>query len=586
MFRSLQFFIRYGWKYDKWYIIEKILAQLTGSLTPLALTILPKFIIDELMGPQRVERLALLAALLTGSVFLMQALSTFLSKDSFSHRCRVEAAFQSNLHAAQARADFGRLEDPAFLDLRQKAEKFLGCDYHGFGYLLDCALDICGQCITLVGISAVVFTLNGWLILLFAAMALLGGLAEMRAKRKAMALYDQVNRSCRGWMYYSGLFGDFRYGKEVRLNGIADWLLAREKRYMDDSNAAGERQNSYYIASGIAGATCNFVQQAAAYAYLCARVVGGAIGIGDFSMYTAAVTTFGASLRRVMDSFVEIRAYDLYFDAVDEYLNIPATLRQGADKPVFAETGHRVEFRNVGFRYPGQSVWALRHVDLAIEPGETLSIVGENGAGKTTFVKLLTRMYDPAEGTILLDGVDIREIDYDAYMGMFAAVFQDFKLFSFSLRDNVAFDLERTDAEVEDCLRRAGLGDKLDALENGVHTHVNREFDEHGFEPSGGEAQKIALARALCRNAPFVILDEPTAALDPRAEYELYQRFAGLVEGKSALFISHRLSSARFCDRIAVFAGGELAEYGTHEELCALKGIYAELYAMQAQFYA
>ena len=585
MLRSLRFFIRHGWKYDKLYIIEKILAQLTGSLTPLALTILPKFIIDELMGPQRAEYIALWALLLTGSVFLSQALSAFLGMDSFSHRCRVEAAFQSDLHAAQARADFGCLEDPAFLDLRQKAEKFLSCDYHGFGYLLDCALDICGQCITLVGISAVVFTLNGWLILLFAAMALLGGLAEMRAKKKAMALYDQVNRSCRGWTYYSGLFGDFRYGKEVRLNGIADWLLVREKRYMDDSNAAGERQNNYYIASGIAGAACNFVQQAAAYAYLCARVVGGAIGIGDFSMYTAAVTTFGASLRRVMESFVEIRAYDLYFDAVDEYLNIPATLRTGADRPVPAGARHRIEFQNVGFRYPGQSAWALRNLNLTIEPGEKLSLVGENGAGKTTFVKLLTRMYDPTDGKILLDGTDIREIDYDAYTGIFSAVFQDFRLFSFSLRDNVALGRDCTDAEVEDCLRRAGLGDRLQTLENGIHTHVNREFDEHGFEPSGGEAQKIALARALCRNAPFMILDEPTAALDPRAEYELYRRFAALVEGKGALFISHRLSSARFCDRIAVLAGGELAEYGTHEELCARKGIYAELYAMQAQFY-
>ena len=585
MFKALRFFVHYGWKYDKLYVIEKILCQMVGALVPLAAALLPKLVIDELMGLRRPEKLALYVAALAGYIFLAGALSEFLNRDSFSRRLRVDAEFGLALHARQARADLATLEDSAYLDLRKKAEKFISCDYHGFGYLLDCALDIAGQCAAVAGMSAVIASLNGYLVLLFAAMSLLGALSELRAKKKAMALYDGIAAAQRGWTYFAGLFSDFRYGKEIRLNGIGAWLVERERRFCNQAVAAMKRQNDCYIRAGVAGSACRFAQQTAAYAWLCAAVLRGQVGIGDFAMYTAAVTAFGTALHRAMNSAVELRAYDRYFDAVEEYLHTPARLREGPCRPLPKGPG-RIELQNVGFRYPGQSGWALRHVNMVIEPGEKLAVVGENGAGKTTFVKLLTRLYDPTEGRILLDGEDIRTLDLDAYMGRFGTVFQDFKLFSFSLKDNVALNADVPDDEAAALLRRAGLGERLDALPRGVHTFVNREFDGHGFEPSGGEAQKIALARALCRDASVVVLDEPTSALDPRAERALYARLAELAMGRSAVFITHRLASTRFCDRIAVFSGGRLVEYGDHETLCAQGGLYAELYAMQASLYA
>ena len=585
MFRALRFFFHYGWRFDKRYVLERILFQVTNSLVPLAAALLPKYVIDELMGDMRPDRLALYIVLFAGYIFLANAVSAYLDKDSFTHRLNVDAAFGLELHEMQAKADYWVLEDPEYLDLRRKAEKFITCDYHGFGYLLDCALNIAGQAVTLAGIAVMILTLNKALVLLLAALTLLGGWAESLARKRANDLYDRIVAAQRGWSYYAGLFGDARYGKEIRLNRLAEWLLSRERQYVGKAIGDMKKQNDYYIRSGLAGAACGFAQQAIAYGWLCLSVVRGSIGIGDFAMYTAAVTAFGAALRQITGSIVEIRSYDRYFEDVDRYLHLPAKLRQGARRSL-PQGPYCLEFRNVGFRYPGQDAWALRHLDLTLRPGERLSIVGENGAGKTTFVKLLTRLYDVTEGEILLDGTDIRALDLDAYMELFATVFQDFRLFSFSLRDNVTFDQARSDAEVEDLLARAGLAERVNALAEGVHTHVNREFDEHGFEPSGGEAQKIALARALCRNAPVIVLDEPTAALDARAEYELYQQFARLTEGKSAVFISHRLSSAQFCDHIAVFSQGRLAEYGTHAELMERNGLYAELYRMQAQFYA
>ena len=239
----------------------------------------------------------------------------------------------------------------------------------------------------------------------------------------------------------------------------------------------------------------------------------------------------------------------------------------------------------MGFRYSGSDTWALRDVNLTLKPETKLAVVGENGAGKTTFVKLLTRLYDPTEGVIMMDGIPIQEYDYDSYMSAFSAVFQDYRLFSFSLEENVTLASTADERRVENILRRVGLGEKLDDLPKGIHTAVYKNFDENGFEPSGGEGQRIALARALYKDAPIVVMDEPTAALDPRAEFELYQHFNELTKGKTAVYISHRLSSTRFCDEIMVFADGRIVERGTHEELMKREGVYAELFKMQAQFY-
>lgn len=214
-------------------------------------------------------------------------------------------------------------------------------------------------------------------------------------------------------------------------------------------------------------------------------------------------------------------------------------------------------------------------------------MVGENGAGKTTFVKLLCRLYDPTEGRITLNGTDIRDFDYDAYMALIGSVFQDYKLLAFTLKENVAFQKAdgEPDGKIHDILVRSGLGHRLETLPQDVQSHIYRTFAEDGFEPSGGEGQKIALARAIYKNAPIMILDEPTAALDPRAEYEIYRNFSQLTEGKTTVFISHRMSSSKFCDHIALFQNGEIAEYGTHDELMEKGGSYKELFEMQAQFY-
>ncbi len=597
MFKGLMFFVKQGWKYDKCYILWNVFYQFVNSMIPVIAALAPRYIIDELMGQARPQMLVLYVGLPAGYTLIAGGLSVFFSMDGFTRRCRVAAEFDSGLHKRLVRADLEQLENPDFLDMQEKAKKFLYSDWHGFGYLLDSALNIVGQTFTLAGVAAIIATLDVRVVLIFLVLTGAGTFAEGRAKERAAKLTEQISADQRGWMYYARLFENFGYGKEIRLNGIGNWLLKRERAFFTRVNDNLKQQNDGYIRSGLIGCGCTFLQQCTAYAWLILRTMQGGISVGSFTMYVSAVTAFASALRTVLDNLTEIRVYDRFYDRLDEYLSVPARLRGDDDgrnhdvsgrkekKRVLSEGEHVIEFRNVGFRYAGSDTWALRDVNLTLKPGARLAVVGENGAGKTTFVKLLTRLYDPTEGEIRMDGIPIQEYDYDSYMSAFSAVFQDYRLFSFSLEENVTLARPAEEGKAEDALRRAGFGEKLDSLSGGIHTAVYKNFDETGFEPSGGEGQRIALARALYRDAPIVVLDEPAASLDPRAEFELYRHFNELTEGKTAVYISHRLSSTRFCDEIAVFAGGRIVERGTHEELMERKGVYAELFEMQAQFY-
>jgi len=542
-------------------------------------------VIDELTGMRRISCLIMYVLLFAGWICISGILTSFLTKDGFTHRCRVDAAFGFEMHDRLAKADYEMLESPEFRDMQEKAKKFLTCDYHGFGYLLDCGVGILGQIMTIAGLIAILSTMELWFILMFAALAFVSSLIESRATKKAMALSMEVVRHSRRWAYFAELFEKACYGKEIRMNGMSQWLLNREKQVVDKANENIELQNNCYIHSGIKRAGLSFIQQSVSYGVLIAKVISGSMSIGSFAMCISAVGSFANALREVMDQLTEIRAYDFYYDQLDEYMRVPQRLREGERLPVSGGE-HRFEFRDVGFRYPGAEAWALRHVDLVIEPGQRLALVGENGSGKSTLIKLLCRLYAPTEGVILMDGVDIRDYDYDQYLAQFAAVFQDFQLFDCSVRDNILLGRKMNSCEVDGILSQVGLDQKMTGLPCGKDTTVGRRFDDRGFEPSGGEAQKIALARALCKDAPVIILDEPTAAMDPRAEYELYRGFDALVGEKTAVYISHRLSACRFCGRIAVLRQGRLVEYGTHETLMAEGRGYAELYRLQAQFYA
>ncbi len=323
-----------------------------------------------------------------------------------------------------------------------------------------------------------------------------------------------------------------------------------------------------------------------AYAFVGLKALSGAFGVGGIVLYVTTIMNFSNAFHRFGGAIGNIRGMRKAYDEDFAYIDMKNTMTSGKELPDLAKSSHTVEFRDVSFMYPGTTDYQLRHVNIKFGLGERIAVVGMNGSGKTTFIKLLCRMYDPTDGEIFVDGKNIREYDYKAYMKMFSVVFQDFKLFSLSVAENVAASRKYDAERVEKCLAKAGVYDRISEMPQGIETCIYKNFDENGVEISGGEAQKIAIARALYKDAPIMVLDEPTAALDPLAEAEVYSRFNEMVEGKIAVYISHRLSSCRFCSRIAVFDKGKLVEIGTHDKLLEnTKGKYHELWHAQAQYY-
>lgn len=323
------------------------------------------------------------------------------------------------------------------------------------------------------------------------------------------------------------------------------------------------------------------------YLLVCIKAWAGAFGLGTATQYIGSVTSFFGGFSELMKCIGVMRINSSFLDTVFELLDTPNTMYQGSlTTEKRSDIQYDVEFRDVSFKYPGSEAYALRHVNMKFKVGSRLAVVGMNGSGKTTFIKLLCRLYDPTEGEILLNGINIRKYRYDDYMKIFSVVFQDFQLLALPLGQNVAASQTYDAARVLDCLNKAGFGEKLAKMPHGLDTYLYKSVDTEGVDVSGGEAQKIAIARALYKDSPFIILDEPTAALDPIAEAEIYSKFDEIAGDKTAVYISHRLSSCKFCDEIAVFDSGSVIQQGTHSDLLADEsGKYFELWNAQAQYY-
>lgn len=376
-----------------------------------------------------------------------------------------------------------------------------------------------------------------------------------------------------------------------------DMRIYRQQKIIDALSA----QNQVFTAKGIFGRAalgkpglCWSVAASSAtltvgciYVFTCLKAWAGAFDIGLVTQYVGAATALAESLNILISSLGSMKANTTHLDNTFRYLDLPNAMYQGSlTTEKRADRNYQVEFRNVSFKYPGSETWALKNVSMKFQIGKRLAIVGENGSGKTTFIKLLCRLYDPQEGEILLNGIDIRKYRYDDYMGIFSIVFQDFQLISQSLGSNVAGSVDYDPQRVKQALADAGFGPRLESLPKGLDTQLYKDYGEDGIEVSGGEAQKIAIARALYKDAPFIILDEPTAALDPMAEAEIYAKFNEISGDKTAIYISHRLSSCKFCDEILVFDRGSIIQQGTHEALLEqASGKYAQLWNAQAQYY-
>jgi ATP-binding cassette subfamily B protein/ATP-binding cassette subfamily C protein len=577
-------FLKLANKMSKTYIPLLYSTAIIKALSPFLNIIMPKFIIDELMGEKRIDQLILYVAITIIGNGLFNLLIKFLDTKVEIANFAMVNSFELHMGKHIMSMDYENLEDPEILDKKEKA--IFPINNQGVLWrMFSSMINLLQSIITIVGLAAIVATLNFYLLLIIVAIMLINASLLKKEQNLFFEMYQGLVPLNRKIGYYITLISDFSFAKDIRIYHMAPYILKKVDAYNAKSlDQFGKYFPKYGKADGVSAINVQ-VQMLVVYAYMAWQVLKGLIGIGDFTMYIAAANNFSGSVYGILFNFVEFIQNCKYLEQYLEFEQLPSRSKM-ATKRVDKMEGIEIEFHNVSFKYPRSEEYTLRNVSLTIRSGEKLSIVGQNGAGKTTFIKLLCKLYEPQEGEILINGVDIREYSREEYNRLLAVVFQDFKLFSFSVRENISFYRNAEDRKLYHALEKAGLKDRIDKLEQGIETSIYKNFDKEGVELSGGENQKMAIARAIYKDSPIVILDEPTAALDPYAEFEIYTRFNDLVSNKTAIYISHRLSSCRFCDHIAVFDHGELVEYGTHKELEAKNGLYSKMWNTQAQYYA
>ena len=384
----------------------------------------------------------------------------------------------------------------------------------------------------------------------------------------------------------NNIFFNYRAAKIIRIFKMQDMLLKNGKRELDG-------MTDFYIkwlhtnrGETMENLTTSGLFTVFSYLLVVLKTISGAITVGAFTRYVGALNQFGSACASLIEYNAAIRRNAVYMGEFLAFLDVEEKHLHGTIPVEKRDDGeYELAFENVSFRYPGSAQYVLKNVSCRLDMKRKMAVVGRNGAGKTTFIKLLCGLYEPTEGRITLNGVDIRKYKPDEYRDLFGVVFQDFRLFSFPVWENVAAGYERDDGRLWKALRQAGAKELVKRMPEGPETLLYKDTGE-GVEISGGEAQKLAIARALYKDAALIILDEPTAALDPLAEAEVYARFDEMTEGKTSIYISHRMSSCRFCDDIMVFDDGRIAERGSHESLLAAKGLYSQLWNAQAKYYA
>ncbi len=483
--------------------------------------------------------------------------------------------------------NYQTLERPDILDMESKAEEATGGNNNGVEGLIHSVYSLGVQLFVMVTTFSVVAVLDLRLVLIIAALSVVQFLFfRYTVKKDRKEVWDRLAPVWRRIHYMERTTQDFDYAKDVRLFGMKDWLSDKQHEILGEKQERMVRSRNLWIYNSTFAHGMTLISTAVVYGVLIYSFLGGGISIGDFTLYIGFATTFTSAMTGLLNSMGGYKQCSLQVDNFRSYMDLEPDDESNCI-PVPESDKYIFEFKNVSFKYSGQENYALKNLNLTLEPGKRLAVVGLNGAGKTTFIKLLLRLYDVTEGEILLNGTDIRRFKRNEYYRLFSPVFQNVEIFAFPMNENVSMDRpeDTNKKRAEECLVKAGMAEKLDSLEKGSDTELLKVIYDDGVDLSGGEKQKLALARALYKDAPVIVLDEPTAALDALAEYNLYKSFDEIIGDKSAVYISHRLSSTRFCDSIAMFKAGEMVEYGTHDELLAKKGAYAEMFEIQAQYY-
>lgn len=594
------------WKKYPMMLCSSALCSISAALTPYVAIFLTARIINEIAGERDAFTLKWLALLALISASVLALFNAGLSKWKNYERKALwykrDKLYTDKLLSMNF-SDVGTSRTHDLMDKIQQNDSWpawgLGGLMGDFDLLVESLLTIIGA----VALSSSLFMFKvpesaGTLTVLNNPLFIIVIIVVMLAVTFAVPML--INKGNEYWVNYYGditMFEKYRMfivkSSQERQRALDTRIYRQDimgQKYLDEAMSYGDRATTVLRPMRLfhtSSTAVSHVFTIIIYIFVCLKAWGGAYGVGFVTQYIGATTALSGGVSGLLRFFGNLRNNAPFLQTVFDFLATPNDMCQGnLSTGKSSHSMYEIEFRNVSFKYPSSEEYVMKNLSLKFDIGQRLAVVGQNGSGKTTFIKLLCRLYDPTEGEIYLNGIDIRQYDYRQYMDIFSVVFQDFKLLSFSLGQNVAADADYDAVWANECLNKTGFGERLQTLPKGLDTCLYKDFEKEGVDISEGEAQKIALARALYKDAPFVIMDEPTASLDPIAESEVYEKMNEIVGDKTAVFISHRLSSCRFCNDIVVFHEGRLIQHGSHDSLIADKeGKYYELWNAQAQYY-
>nr|WP_302596524.1 ABC transporter ATP-binding protein [uncultured Cellulosilyticum sp.] len=588
VFQNMMYTMKGTFQFQKPLIALLIVYTITSAILPFIPTVTVKLVIEQIQNKVSWQQLLAVVLMAHGVMLILKLLDIYCNHMTWWRYIDSRMKFMLLRVHKVLNMNFECLEMPKVLDSCQKAMRATTGNTNGLEGMMR-SFQMCMSTLLKIVISiGILFTLSPWMVVLLVVLGMLN-FWNMDAAKKwdKVHTWDPLAPYWRKNAYMQNTVSDFNYGKDIRLFSMKGWIMEKYEHLHGEIYKKMVGSRNRWMLCGIYNQLIILFQQGTVYGYLIYCVLYKEMSIADFSLYLGTAQTFFYTLYSIFNGVTDMREQSREINDFRSFLEFQDGQEIGDIQPLVKAEQYEFVFENVSFKYPNTASYALKNLNLTLKPGERLAVVGLNGAGKTTFIKLLCRLYEPTEGRILLNGTDIRKFERKAYYELFSPVFQNIEVFAFSFAENVAMREERETKEdfAEACLKMAGLGEKLDALSKGVKTQLLKIISEEGIDLSGGEKQKLAFARALYKNAPIVILDEPTAALDALAEYRMYQNFDKLIGGKSAVYISHRLSSTRFCDHVAMFENGQLIEYGTHASLLADGGAYARMFAVQAHYY-
>ena len=590
---NLQFLFRKIWKYKKLLVLMFVFGALTQSVMRYLWSYIGKFMVDLIQAQTARNSTEILPLVqLLGGVALIEIAAiggqVIVSNRVYYNMTCVRLQMITEKNDKLLSMNYQMLEQPHILDMHQRAANSLGGNWQGFEGMMNRVYNLSAQVVTLIVTAGTILVLDPRLILvLTAAMLINYGSQQWSIKDDKKHFWDATSTTRRQMSYMERCTQDFDYAKDIRMFSLKPWLLRKQKGILEEYQKKYHKSRNFWLRHSYIYSSTSLIASSVMYYILITQVLQENVSIGNFTLYLGLCGAFSQALSDFYDNFGQLQFASNMVDDLRTFMDFQVEKEEEClDIGILGDT-YNFEFRDVCFRYEGAKEYTIRHLNLSFPAGQRLAVVGLNGAGKTTFIKLLLRLYDVTGGEIVVNGYNINRFRRKDYYTLFAPVFQNVELFAFPLAENVSMkEPENTDRQrAESCLLQAGMGGKLQTLEKGIDTEILKVLHEDGVDLSGGEKQKLALARALYKDAPVIVLDEPTAALDALAEYELYQNFDRMMEGKSAVYISHRLSSTRFCDRIAMFVNGQIVEYGTHEELLAAQGEYAKMFEIQARYY-